>query len=266
MYYTNENIKLYYEIIGEGHPLLILHGFSIDHRGVKGIVEESIDLNKYQRIYIDLPGMGQSPAPTKMINADDLVTSLLEFLNFLIGNQSFSLLGYSYGGYLCLGMMKKLSKQVKSLVLLAPVIKANSADRTLPKKPSKQVHSFEVTNNPIFDQYKHSVVNVTEEGYERYLNEIYCGLNIGDHDFQKSFQGSGYSLGSEKSLLANAIDCDSLIILGTQDMTVGFQDISNYKSMFPKGRFIIIETAGHNLQIDERKQIRTELKRFWTAN
>lgn len=56
MYYANENIKLYYEIIGEGHPLLILHGFSIDHRGVKVIVEESIDPNKYQRIYIDLPG------------------------------------------------------------------------------------------------------------------------------------------------------------------------------------------------------------------
>jgi pimeloyl-[acyl-carrier protein] methyl ester esterase len=48
------NIK----IIGDGEPLLLLHGW-----GMSGIIWEAIedDLSKYYKLYIvDLPGMGKS--------------------------------------------------------------------------------------------------------------------------------------------------------------------------------------------------------------
>lgn len=264
MYYFDNNVKVFYDIIGEGRPLLIIHGFSIDHRGVKGIVEESIQYKNYKRIYIDLPGMGQSPAPGKMIDAEELLTTLVKFIEMIIGTEAFSVLGYSYGGYLALGIIKSIPKQVEKLVLLAPVIKAISEHRNLPKKTEKRSDLFKIENKTLFTQYQDSAVNITKRGYNHYIKEIYPGLAAGNHDFQKTFQETGYAFGFEKSLFVEPITCASLIILGEQDDVVGYKDALEHEKDFYNSRFVLIKNAGHNVQLDQRETVKTEIKDFLT--
>lgn len=262
MYYSNEDIKIYYKIIGEGKPILILHGFSIDHRGIMTTVEEAIKSEKYQRIYIDLPGMGNSPAPTTQFNADRLLEILIEFTNEIIGDQSFSILGYSYGGYLALGMAQKVPNLIDKLVLLAPTVKAKHSERCLPKKKYNIIEQFDIGNATIFEGYKMSAVNITEQGYQSYSEDIYPGLMSGDHNFQKSFQKEGYAFGMEKSLFVEKIICESLIILGKQDDVVGFKDLLEHQKTFPNSKFILLDYAGHNVQIDEPNKVIEEIKYF----
>ena len=48
-----------YEIIGEGTPVLIIHGWGISSHTMKGAFEPIFNrLEGYKRYYIDLPGMG----------------------------------------------------------------------------------------------------------------------------------------------------------------------------------------------------------------
>lgn len=264
MYYSNKEINMYYDIVGEGEPLLIIHGFAIDHRSLKGTVEESLQSNMYKRIYIDLPGMGKSPAPNKPINADDLLNSLLEFIDTILGKEaSFSILGYSYGGYLALGLVKLVPKRIEKLVLLAPVVIADSEKRKLPKRLKTKEVFFEVEEKSLFEEYKNSAVNITKKGYEYYIAEIHSGLCVGDRRFQKSFQETGYAFDFEKNLFGELVACSSLIILGKQDDLVGYKDILNYRNQFLNGEFVLIETAGHNLQLDERQKVITEIKHFF---
>ncbi|MEI5992537.1 alpha/beta fold hydrolase [Candidatus Enterococcus mansonii] len=265
MYYSNKEADIYYKIIGEGKPLLILHGFSIDHRGLQGILEESTSLKtKYKRIYIDLPGMGKSNVHNKDMNADNLLTILIEFVHKVIGERSFSILGYSYGGYLALGLIKKLPTKIKKAVLLAPVVKAENSSRTLPEKHVNKVESFDVDNQLVFEQYKHAVVNITEASYKNYLTEIQPGLSVGDQEFQKSFQRDGYKLAFEERLLLNDATCERLIILGKQDDVVGYEDVTKHRKKLLNSRIILLDNAGHNLQLDERDVIRKELSIFLT--
>ncbi|WP_375180501.1 alpha/beta fold hydrolase [Enterococcus rotai] len=262
MYYFDNNVKVFYDSIGEGRPLLIIHGFAIDHRAVKGTVEESIKYKNYKRIYIDLPGMGNSPAPDKMINADELLSILLKLIDKIIGTEPFSILGYSYGGYLALGLVKFIPEQVEKLILLAPVVKANAKQRNLPEKTKISSDFFEVENKTLFAQYQASAANITEQGYKNFLKEIYPGLVIGDHDFQKTFQEIGYAFKFEKRLFAKPIICDSLIILAEQDDIVGFQDTLDHEKDFYNGSFVLIKNAGHNMQLDQREFVTIEICNF----
>lgn len=51
--------EIYYEDIGEGKPILMIHGFSPDSRLMTGCMEPLFtNRTGYRRIYIDLPGMG----------------------------------------------------------------------------------------------------------------------------------------------------------------------------------------------------------------
>lgn len=266
MYYFTDGVKIYYTVEGEGEPLLIFHGFSIDHRGVKGVVEESIHYGKYRRIYIDLPGMGKSPAPNKMINANKLLTILINFIDTVIGKRSFSVLGYSYGGYLALGIVKVIPKRVDKLVLLAPVVNSRAKDRKLTKTSEKKIEFFQVKGSILFEQYKESAILVTEQGYQNYVKEISPGLSTGDPVFQKTFQETGYAFDFEKSLLAELIVCECLIVLGKQDVVVGFEDILEHRNKFLNSNFVLLENAGHNLQLDKREQVITEIRTFLCAN
>ncbi len=57
-----QGIPVYYETYGSGLPIMLLHGYTPDHRVTKGCMEPLFAQRPgWQRIYLDLPGMGQTP-------------------------------------------------------------------------------------------------------------------------------------------------------------------------------------------------------------
>ena len=52
-----KNTRVYYEVYGEGLPIINLHGFMLDHRVLKGCMEPIFSKrSNFKRIYFDLPG------------------------------------------------------------------------------------------------------------------------------------------------------------------------------------------------------------------
>ena len=45
----------------------------------------------------------------------------------------------------------------------------------------------------------------------------------------------------------------SLFITGRQDNTVGYYDLYNLLEDYPRATFVILDTAGHNLQIEQEE-------------
>jgi pimeloyl-ACP methyl ester carboxylesterase len=60
-----DGIPVHYIEHGSGTPVLALHGVEVDHHEMAGSLEP-VFANRpgYRRIYLDLPGMGRTPAPT----------------------------------------------------------------------------------------------------------------------------------------------------------------------------------------------------------
>ncbi|MFP3361824.1 alpha/beta hydrolase, partial [Planococcus sp. SIMBA_143] len=59
----------------------------------------------YKRIYFDLPGMGKTKEYHQVENADDMLETVLDFIQKIIPNQPYLLMGESNGGYLARGIV-----------------------------------------------------------------------------------------------------------------------------------------------------------------
>ena len=132
MFYSYKNMKLHYEMIGDGKPIIILHGLGCDWTLMKSCLEPIFDTQfNYKRIYIDLPGMGQSAASLEYAASDYILEILISFIRNL-DLQNFLLIGESYGGYLARGILARQFKDVDGMMLLCPVIEPDHSKRTLP--------------------------------------------------------------------------------------------------------------------------------------
>jgi len=102
MRYTVRDVHIYYEIHGSGTPIVMIHGWGVDHRLMKGCMEPLFQSahENWQRIYFDLPGMGQTKGRPWITGSDQMLDIILEFIDGIIPAQDFLLIGQSYGGYL----------------------------------------------------------------------------------------------------------------------------------------------------------------------
>jgi pimeloyl-ACP methyl ester carboxylesterase len=75
LYCRIRDLEVYYEIAGEGKPIMMIHGMGVDHRTMKGCMEPVFQDrgDKWQRIYFDLPGMGRTKGVDWITNSDEML-------------------------------------------------------------------------------------------------------------------------------------------------------------------------------------------------
>jgi pimeloyl-ACP methyl ester carboxylesterase len=97
----DEDITIYYEARGEGRPLIMIHGMYVDHRGMMADMEPLFKHREgWKRIYLDLPGMGETTGKDWITTHDQMLNIVLDFIDSLIPGQRFVVAGTSYGAYL----------------------------------------------------------------------------------------------------------------------------------------------------------------------
>ena len=129
-----KDIKIYYEILGSGIPIIMLHGWGPDHRILKGCMEPLFqDCNsKFKRIYFDLPGMGLTHGSQWINSTDKMLELVMLFIEEIIPNEDYIIVGESYGGYLARGLVKYHSNRIKGLFLLCPMAKQENQRKNSP--------------------------------------------------------------------------------------------------------------------------------------
>ncbi|MFZ7134083.1 MAG: alpha/beta fold hydrolase [Eubacteriales bacterium] len=247
-------IDTYYEVIGEGKPILMLHGYHMDHRLMLGCMEPVFQNKKgWQRIYLDLPGMGQTQGSSIIKNADDILNFLLNFIDFITPNKNILIAGQSYGGYLARGVVYKRSHSVKGLFLLCPVIIPQKNKRVLPS------HSIFIQDTALLkeleEQEKQEVVKalviLNNRNYMRYKGEVKAGKDIAQKSFLKNIKNQGYGFTFDVDHLISPFENPTTILTGRQDDVVGYEDAMRITHNFSKGTYVAMDGAGHMLHIEK---------------
>jgi len=249
-----DGAPLFYKEYGEGIPILCLHGFTVDHRIMAGCLEPIFNtLKGYRRIYPDLPGMGKSLAPESLKNADDMLEVVKKFINSVIGDEKFLLVGESYGGYLSIGLALYLEQQIEGMFFLCPCIIADRKERELPRKKvfdyDSDFHELN-KNNKNYKDFEETAVIASEETFERYTSEVLPGLQVADTLFTGKYQKEGYSFSFADKISNIVFHKPACFILGRQDDSVGYMDALKLIHNFSRATFIAADNAGHNLQIE----------------
>ncbi|MBM7600726.1 2-succinyl-6-hydroxy-2,4-cyclohexadiene-1-carboxylate synthase [Virgibacillus halotolerans] len=113
LYYTIKDATYWYEIHGDGVPLVMLHGFTGSTATWKQFINKQEE--NLQIITVDLPGHGKTDvsSPRSMEDCCEDLKELLDHLQL----DKFHLLGYSMGGRTALSFAMMYPGQVKSLIL-----------------------------------------------------------------------------------------------------------------------------------------------------
>lgn len=107
--------NIYYEVEGEGEPVILLHGWLTDLESMRPL---TTNLVKRFKVYlVDVVGFGKSDLPEEPLNSLDFAEFLKEFMEKLnIVNPV--LIGHSNGGRIIINAVGRKLVKAKKLVLI----------------------------------------------------------------------------------------------------------------------------------------------------
>ncbi len=246
------DIQVHYEVHGKGKPIIMIHGFSPDYRLMEGCMEPVFkDRSGFQRIYLDLPGMGRTKGEYWLTGTDDMLDVVLRFIEKVIPGQSFLLAGESYGGYLARGVMTKMGDRVEGLLTICSPIYAEHEKRELPEHTVIKTDEQLIASLPLEEAREFASIAVVQDEYvlKRTREEIIPGVMLADPVFlEKIKQNYAFTFSID---LQKPFEKPVLFFTGRQDAVVGFKDHWAIMDQFPRASFAVLDRAGHNLQIEQ---------------
>ena len=257
------DLPIYYEEHGKGKAILCLHGFTEDHRSMVGCLEPFFQntfqsTEGYRRIYLDMPGMGKTPAKDWVKNADIMLDIIKKFISEVIGDEGFLLLGTSYGGYMALGLASDKNIKLDGIFLFGPCTVTNFEDRILPEVEDEDLYIEEgledtYEDNEDFDDFLEVAVIATEKTWRRYESEILPAYKIVDTNFTDKYRENGYAFSFEHQLKELQFAKPITILVGRQDESVGYEDAWNMLKHLPRLTYVALNFAGHLLHLEHEE-------------
>ena len=116
-----EDARLFYEVVGEGEPIIVVHGGpGLDHNYLQPGLDALATRNTL--IYYDQRGTGRSSAAldSSAINIDAFIEDI-DALRQALGYERVTLLGHSWGAVVALEYASRHPEALQSLILMNPV-------------------------------------------------------------------------------------------------------------------------------------------------
>jgi pimeloyl-ACP methyl ester carboxylesterase len=253
MEYTVKDIPIYYETYGSGTPIVMIHGWSVDHHLMSGCLEPVFagQDDTWQRIYLDLPGMGKTPARSWINGSDAMLEVVLGFIDGLLPGRHFLIAGESYGGYLARGVIKARRSLVDGMLFICSSV--GQADREVPELCVLEKDEAFLNSLSEEDRRYFTGINVvqTPRVWELFKRDVLSGLKVADYDFLEHTLSQNVPYRVDVDRIEKPYDQPALFVMGRQDNSVGYRDHWRLIENFSRASFVILDKAGHNLQVEQ---------------
>lgn len=247
----------WFKDVGSGRPIIFLHGWTMDHRDEELEYEPIFSTRPgWRRIYIDLPGMGQTPIGN-VTDQETMLAAVLCFIEERIGSERFSIAGTSAGGYLARGIINRRPEQIAGVLLRMPLvipeddlrevsppavlIAGGSQFHTLPK-PQRERHDATIVQTP---DYMAALDLKTQRRVEPAI-ALADRRSLDKIRRDPSRYALKGSIEHERPVLV-----PSLIVTGRNDTSVGYRDAWRLVSQFQRATYVALDRAEHGFPIDE---------------
>jgi pimeloyl-ACP methyl ester carboxylesterase len=246
-------IPVYYEEVGAGRTLLMLHGWQGDHRQMLHDMEPSFKHRSgWRRLYPDLPGMGRTPGADWITCQDHMLEVVLEFLGAVAPAERFAVGGVSLGGYLARGIVQRLMSQVDGVMLAVPVVVADAARKDLPQHQVLAHDPDFVTALEEDEKWLlEMIVAQSPELLATFRQHFKPGFDAADQDFLARVEAH-YTFSFDVDDLPKPCAAPTLILTGRQDANCGYRGAWDLLGNFPRATFAVLDRAGHVLPLEQK--------------
>ncbi|ERI98542.1 alpha/beta hydrolase [bacterium 210820-DFI.6.52] len=243
-----------YEERGEGMPLVAIHGWTGCRLQMTERLEPVFaDLPGYRRIYLDLPGMGETPPCARVQNTDEMLAFVRAFIDWVVGEKvPYLVAGHSYGGYLVRGLLAAEDSRAAGGILLCPVANPVHARRVLPPLvPLVEEPAFvQALPQPEREAYGGAIAVQNRRSYAAWQREIDGVKDRFDAGYLDAIVRTGYGY-ARLPEEGKTVDAPALLFLGRQDDVVGYEEMLELLPHYPRATLALLEHAGHQLAIDQ---------------
>lgn len=257
--------------VGEGHPMLIIHGWEMN-RKVEQLDFEPVFSKTagIRRIYVDLPGMGATPA-NDIANMDDIYSRLVLFIDARLGKSRFSLVGSSCGGYLARALAQRYIGQVDGLLLRVPLIEPDDKFRDLDAFQPLVVNEELMSSIPKEDKKLLGDVTIQTSAYikalkAKYDQAVVPALEAANNEVLDPIRADPqrYSISPTVDKKTVKFLAPTLIMCGRQDESVGYRDSLRLLELYPRSTYIVLDRGTHAFPVDQHAVFEA-LVRDWLA-
>ena len=214
--------ELQYSSVGEGSPVVLLHGFC-ENRHMWQSFSHKLS-KEYQVFSPDLPGFGESPLAERELSLEWVADKVNDWLNEInVANAVF--IGHSLGGYVALAYAEKYPEKVMGLGLFHSTafaddaLKRESRDKTVAFVEKHGVARFIDSFVPALfyqkrlGELRETLQYVLEEGKKTPLNTViaYTKAMRGREDrfaIWKNFNGHALFIGGTEDFRTPVADCE----------------------------------------------------------
>ncbi|CAL9303929.1 alpha/beta fold hydrolase [Streptomyces sp. SudanB182_2057] len=241
---------LYHVESGSGTPVVLLHGYTVDHRLLLPLEPVFAARRGWRRLYVDLPGSGRSPRLSGPVTAEAMAEAVLRFVDKVVGDEPFAVVGISYGGQLARQLIADRGPQVLGAALIAPLVKADG-ERTLPERevPARDEALLAALDPADREAFTGIALYQDDAGWNAFRDHVLPGLRAHHREDAAALLKAFLPRQSPESRFGTH-DGTHLVVTGRQDHMVGWRDQLELLDHYPHATYAVVDGAGHNVHLD----------------
>jgi pimeloyl-ACP methyl ester carboxylesterase len=253
---------MYYEVHGDGEPLVLIHGLSLDSSW--WINQLPVFSQTYQVIVFDNRGVGQTESPdspysTEMM-ADDTV-ALLKSLNITTAH----ILGVSMGGMIAQQIALKYPEIVKSLILATTAAKFPARAKHLTRLWLKMVEQQVSPETRLREVCLWVFTNKFFEDEEQVTTAVNLGLNQPHPQPERGFAGQVAALLQHDTQdRLSQITVPTLVLVGKEEILIPVSFSAELAANIPNAELVVSERGGHNYWAETPELFNQAVMQFLT--
>jgi 3-oxoadipate enol-lactonase len=260
-----DGVKIYYEVHGEGEPVIFLHGIMMSTPSWLAFIPELS--KRFKLILIDFRDQGQSSRMKEEYSQDVHVGDILSLLDG-INIPRVHMMGLSYGGQVALRFALQHQKRIKSLSLFNT---PNLVSNHLREIGRAWETAAELNDGAKFFQLAIPFI-YSEPFYEKNLAFLMERQKMFKASLtQEWFQGlirlsrsvKDYSISREK---LKTIQVPTLLVGADLDVVISPRSMRDIHENIPNCEFIMIPNAGHGAFLERMNEFLTILIGFVTKH
>ncbi len=257
MRYTRQGVSIEYDDIGNGVPLLLIHGFPLDRTLWRTQIAGLSQL--YRVIAPDLRGFGRSSetdgeAVTMDQYAADL-KSLLDSVNIpqaVVG-------GISMGGYIALAFYAQYADRVKGLILANTRAVPDSQEG----KQSRLANAQKVGEDGPGFLVETMAPNMLGPAAKTEIKIAVRSMMARQRAAGIASALRGMAIRPDRTALLRFATVPVLIVSGSQDVLIPPSDSEVMHALIPNSRLVIIPDAGHLSNLDKADAFNHVVREFY---
>jgi pimeloyl-ACP methyl ester carboxylesterase len=228
-----DSIMVAYEVVGEGQPVLLLHGWGGRIESVRMVAEQLTPLG-YQVHMLDLPGFGRSNRPNDTWGMADYGRFAAHYLDYC-NLKPVHLIGHSFGGRTSIVLGADYPDYVNKIVLTAS---AGIVTRPTPKQKIRQTLFKAIYAVLSLPRLKSLKQRLQRWARNRYGSTDLRSAGTLEPIFRKVIT-------EDLKPRAERIKAPTLLVWGDQDQDTPLWQGQELEKAIPNSKLVVFEGAGH---------------------